>query len=255
MATKYVQDENGDTYIAASQRPDGTWRKPRKVKDGYTPQEEVPLYESKGKRITKGRTSGLPPGLTPEMLIQMQSKSNTAHNLDLDSNSHQKLLSVQKAQSTNQPAFVLSDTFVPPPIAAAQNIEPALEDQWITVNKKGQKQPEKSDLPKSTQPLNKNTETTKESNNKPSKSSSSKQAKPSPAIPVVKPPVPVGDALSGGTDPVKRLRNLKKKLREIETLKALPDKSKLEQDQLDKLAREKEIHKLIQDLERLTTAH
>lgn len=66
-------------------------------------------------------------------------------------------------------------------------------------------------------------------------------------------PPPVAAAVNNaesGADPVKRLRNLRKKLKEIESLKG-KDTSTLEKDQLDKLLREDEILEQIEELVKL----
>ncbi|MCL7030203.1 hypothetical protein MKW94_004140 [Papaver nudicaule] len=58
--------KEGERVLAPTRRPDGTLRKEIRIRAGYTPQDEVPIYQSKGALLKKvmGGTE-LPPGYDP----------------------------------------------------------------------------------------------------------------------------------------------------------------------------------------------
>lgn len=66
----YVVTDNGEKVLPGSRRPDGTIRKERRIRAGYVPQDEQPVYQSGGVMVRvlclPGYTAALHPAAAAE---------------------------------------------------------------------------------------------------------------------------------------------------------------------------------------------
>nr|GMD91639.1 partner of Y14 and mago [Ipomoea batatas] len=59
--------KEGERLLAPTRRPDGTLRKPIRIRAGYVPQDEVAIYQSKGALKEMEALQDVPPGYDPVM--------------------------------------------------------------------------------------------------------------------------------------------------------------------------------------------
>ncbi|VVA90959.1 unnamed protein product [Arabis nemorensis] len=67
--------KEGERILEPTRRPDGTLRKPIRIRAGYVPQDEVVKYQSKGSLMKKEMASQGPPGYDPDPAPKPKTKS------------------------------------------------------------------------------------------------------------------------------------------------------------------------------------
>lgn len=238
--TTYEVDSQGK-FIPSTQRPDGTWRKPRRVRDGYVPQEEVPLYESKGKLFAQKPL--LPPGMTPEMAQKSKEKREK----------EQRIRQQREAEANRRPPqnpapgllILNGDNKLNQQRAKPTNAKPkkkAIELPDVLLEQKQKEEQKQARKQQQQQP---------QQNHKNPKAQQQRIEEVTKAVNGLQ--LTANNVGDGQTDLSKKLRKLRKKIREIELIEERlqsNDGPRPDKDQIDKAKRKSEILKEIEELEK-----
>ncbi|KAL3108330.1 hypothetical protein niasHT_014479 [Heterodera trifolii] len=116
-----VKTGSGETFIAATQRPDGSWRKPRRVKAGYVPQDEQPRFECRAQAELRQRSGGaedsgakVPLGWDPVAMVKgMPTKQE-----QMPSKQQQKQPQQRAKKASSAVAAAVAASLVPLPSSA-----------------------------------------------------------------------------------------------------------------------------------------